>query len=286
MCANDEESTHRSGLKVRTTATSQILINPEIFNLWTNTANRKIVFIMIPCYTTASTKTLVQAFISNRLDHCNSLLYGITDNLFRCVQAVQNAAARLITGVRRHEHITPVLKQLHWLPVRQRVHFKLAVTVFRALHGTAPSYLAEDCQLVASTDCRQLRSSTVNTCLVTRTSTCLGDRSFAAAGPRLWNSLPTYLRQPDLSLGQFRRALKTHLFLAAWLRRLVTICFLAPLYKYPYLLTYLPHRRFSRTRRNDWPDNRINPLHFGVINLDMNPKHLVESTKVQGYTWC
>ena len=133
------------------------------------------------------------------------------------LQAVQNAAARLITGVRWHEHITPVLKQLHWLPVRQRVHFKLAVIVFRALHGTAPSYLAEDCQLVASTDCCQLRSSTVNT--------CLGDRSFTAAGPRLWNRLPTYLRQPDLSLGQFRRALKTHLFLAAWLRRLVTICF-------------------------------------------------------------
>ena len=92
---------------------------------------------------------------------------------------------------------------------------KLAVMVFRALHGTAPSYLAQDCQLVASTDYRQLRSSTVNTCLVARTNTRLGDRSFAADGPRLWDSLPTYLRQPDLSLGQFRRALKTHLFLAA-----------------------------------------------------------------------
>ena len=104
-----------------------------------------------------ATKTLVLAFISNRLDYCKSLLYGITDNLFRRVQAAENAAARLITGVWQHEHITPVLKQLHWLPVRQRVHFKLAVIVFRALHGTAPSYLAEDCQLVASTDCRELR---------------------------------------------------------------------------------------------------------------------------------
>jgi len=61
-----------------------------------------------------------------------------TENLFRRVQVIQNATARLITGVRRHEHITPVLKQLHWLPVRQRVHFKLAAMVFRALHGTAP----------------------------------------------------------------------------------------------------------------------------------------------------
>jgi len=91
--------------------------------------------------------------------------------------------------------------------------------------------------------------------LVARTSTCLGDRSFAAAVPRLWNSLPTYLRQPDLSLGQFRRALKTHLFLAAWLRRLVTICFSAPLYKYPYLLTYLVQLETLErcvARAHDW----------------------------------
>ena len=114
--------------------------------------------LVVRSLSTDATKTLVQAFISNRLDYCNSLLYGITDNLFRRVQAVQNAAARLITGVRRHEHITPVLKQLHWLSVRQRVHFKLAVMVFRGLHGTAPSYLAEDCQLVASTDYRQLHA--------------------------------------------------------------------------------------------------------------------------------
>ena len=75
-----------------------------------------------------------------------------------------------------------------------------------------------------------------------RTSTCLGDRSFAAAGPRLWNSLPTHLRQPDLSLGRFRRALKMHLFLAAWLRRLVTICFFSAVIQISlltYLLTYL-----------------------------------------------
>jgi len=75
-----------------------------------------------------------------------------------------------------------------------------------------------------------------------RTSTCLGDRSFAAAGPRLWNSLPTYLRQPHLSLGRFRWALKTHLFLAAWLRRLVTICFFNAVIQISlltYLLTYL-----------------------------------------------
>jgi len=61
---------------------------------------------------------------------------------------VQNAAARLVTGVRRRDHITPVLRQLHWLPVRQRVNFKLAVLVYQTLRNTTAQYLLEDCQLV------------------------------------------------------------------------------------------------------------------------------------------
>ena len=78
-------------------------------------------------------KTVVYAFISSRLDYCNSLLFGISDNLLRRLRAVQNAAARLVTGTRRREHITPVLRQLHWLPVRQRIEFKLAVLVYKAI---------------------------------------------------------------------------------------------------------------------------------------------------------
>jgi len=70
---------------------------------------------------------LVQAFISTRLDYCNSLLYGISDNLYRRLQAVQDATARLITNTRRCEHITPVLQQLHCLPVRQRQDHRAGV---------------------------------------------------------------------------------------------------------------------------------------------------------------
>jgi len=65
-----------------------------------------------------ATKMLVQAFTSYRLDYCNSLLYGITDGLLRRMQSVQNAAARMVTGARRCDHIQPLLRQLHWLPVR------------------------------------------------------------------------------------------------------------------------------------------------------------------------
>jgi len=110
------------------------------------------------------------------------------------LQAVQSAAARLITGAQRRDHISPVLRQLHWLPVRQRVQFKLAVLVFKAPHGQAPQCLTDDCQLVAAAGRSQLRSSDAVTCLVPRTRTCLGDRAFGVAGPRLWNTLPFSLR--------------------------------------------------------------------------------------------
>jgi len=89
-------------------------------------------------------KTAVQSFVSTRLDYCNSLMCGIADGLMQRFQAVQNSAARLITGARRRDHISPVLQQLHWLPVRQRVQFKMAVLVFKALHGQAPQCLTDD----------------------------------------------------------------------------------------------------------------------------------------------
>ena len=104
-------------------------------------------------------KKAVQSFVSTRLDYCNSLMYGIADRLMQRLQAIQNTAARLITGARRLDHISPVLRQLHWLPVHQRVQFKLAVLVFKALHGQAPQCLTDDCQLVAAAGCRQLWSS-------------------------------------------------------------------------------------------------------------------------------
>ena len=108
-------------------------------------------------------------------------------------QSFQNAAARLMSGARRYDRITPVLKELHWLPVRRRVDFKMATLVYLSLSGMAPAYLAADCQLVSDEGRRQLRSATSRTCVVRRTYSNYGDRCFAAAGPKLWNSLPAEL---------------------------------------------------------------------------------------------
>jgi len=96
-------------------------------------------------------KTVVQAFVSSRLDYCNSLLSGVTDSLVQRLQAVQNAAARLVTDIRWCEHIMPVLRQLHWLPMQQRIEFKTAILVYKLLNALSPRYLMDDCQLITTT---------------------------------------------------------------------------------------------------------------------------------------
>jgi len=161
-----------------------------------------------------ATKTLVQAFISCRLDYCNSLLFGISDGLLRRLQSVQNASARLVTGARRCDHITPVLRQLHWLPVRQRVVFQIAGLVHQSLVGAAPTYLADDCRLLSDVGRRPLRSNSndMRKLIVLLTHNKLGDRSFSTDGPRPWNDLPPGLRRPGLTIDSFRQSLKSHLF--------------------------------------------------------------------------
>ena len=145
------------------------------------------------------------------LDYCNALLYGVSDRLMCHLQSVQNAAARLVTVARRCNHITPILQQLHWLPVWQRVLFKIAVLVFQCLAGQAPSYLSDDCRPVSDSRPHRLRSSDSLSCVVRCAHNTYGDRCFATAVSRVWNSLPAELQQCS-SLRQFKRCLKTFLF--------------------------------------------------------------------------
>jgi len=95
------------------------------------------------------------------------------------VQSVQNAAARLITGAKRREHITPILSQLHWLPVGRRVEFKMASLVHQVLSSKVPTYLADDIHLASESSARSLRSSSGTKCSVTRVHSRFGDRYFA-----------------------------------------------------------------------------------------------------------
>ena len=85
-----------------------------------------------------TTEIIVHAFVSSKLDNCNSLLFGLPHKLLNKLQSVQNAAARIITLSRKHDHITPILVKLHWLPIESRIKYKILLLTYKALHGISP----------------------------------------------------------------------------------------------------------------------------------------------------
>ena len=156
---------------------------------------------------------LVHAFITSRVDYCNSLLTGLPSVLLRKLQSVLNASARLISGTRKFDHITHVLKDLHWLPIKQRIKFKLMLTVFKCLNGSAPMYLQKKLNISCNP---KLRSSNKKLLIVPKSRTKIyGDRRFSVSGPRQWNLLPKEIRLCN-SIDNFKSKLKTFLFTEAY----------------------------------------------------------------------
>ena len=163
-----------------------------------------------------STKTLVQAVIMARIDYCNSLLFGVPAVHLSKLQRLQNSAARLVCYTPRYCHITPVLIRLHWLPVKFRIHYKVAILAFKCIHCLAPMYL---CNLITVKQISRysLRSNDGILLLAPRhiTRKTLGDRAFVAAAPKVWNNLPLCIRNED-NFTRFKNLLKTHYFTEAF----------------------------------------------------------------------
>jgi len=167
-----------------------------------------------PCIDKESLECIIHGFVTSRLDYCNSLLCGLPSTSLHRLQLIQNTAARILTGTPKREHITPVLRTLHWLPVEYRIKYKVLLMVFKAIHHLAPVYIQD--MIVPYAPARNLRSGDLNLLVVPRSSSSMiQSRAFSVAGPRLWNSLPLNLRHLD-SVGLFRSQLKTFLFIEAF----------------------------------------------------------------------
>ena len=158
-----------------------------------------------------ATKMLVNSLVTSRMDYCNGLLYGVPMTTLKKLQTVQNTAARLISKTARHDHISPVLKDLHWLPVQQRIQFKILTLTFKALHNLAPEYIKNLLQVYKPGRNLRSQSSSIRLVLPKSRTMTYGDRCFASAAPKLWNELPSKIRDCE-TLDSFKRSLKTHLF--------------------------------------------------------------------------
>ena len=159
-----------------------------------------------------STKSLIQNLVISRLDYCNSLLVNLPKRLIQKLQRVQNHSARVIFRKSRRTRTTPLLKELHWLPLIYRIKFKILLITFKCLNGLAPCYLSS--LISVYNPCRTLRSN--DRLLGTLVAKSYkkrkhGGRSFRVAAPELWNAIPLSIRCAD-TVARFKVLLKTYFF--------------------------------------------------------------------------
>lgn len=160
--------------------------------------------------TTDACRSLVQSTIISKLDYCNVLLHNLPKSSLRRLQLVQNTCARLVMRTRRRDSISPVLVELHWLPIEFRAVYKVLLYTYKALHGLAPQYISELVEVYVPS--RPLRSATQSLLRVPKCRTATyGSRSFRVAAPQLWNKLPDHVKQAP-TLVTFKKQLKTCLF--------------------------------------------------------------------------
>ena len=156
-----------------------------------------------------STKLLANALVSSPLDYCNSLWSGIAETDLTKLQRVLNRLALVVTKSPPFTHSVPLMCSLHWLPVKHRVHFKICLLTYKALHEEQPVYLRS--LIAISLPSRLLRSNRGSTLFILRIKTNTGARAFSSCAPSLWNNLPLSVRSAT-SVATFGRRLKTYLF--------------------------------------------------------------------------
>ena len=154
-------------------------------------------------------KTIVHAYVTSKLDANNSLLAGITVDQKHQLQRVQNAAVKVITRTKKFDHVSPLLFELHWLPIEDRITFKILLLAYKSLNDKGPVYLKELFHF--HNPPRDLRFDSLTLDYPRTNLASYGDRAFSIVAAQEWNKLPRKIRA-CVSVNSFKNQLKTHLF--------------------------------------------------------------------------
>ena len=167
--------------------------------------------------TRSSCNKLMVVLVLSHLDYANSLLGGLPKSSINKMQGVQNMAAKITLGCRKYDSAPRCLFQLHWLPIKERIEYKIISLVHKCLHNQAPPYLTRLINYYKTGRKGLCSQEDVTRLLVPKTSKkTFAAHSFSILGPELWNNLPRSLHKIDNYIA-FKKELKTHLFKRAFL---------------------------------------------------------------------
>ena len=152
--------------------------------------------------------TIINTLVFSKMFYCSSVWSNTAEKNLKKLQTVQNFAARIVTGTRKYEHITPVLKDLKWLPVKLQLYYRDAILAYKCMNGHAPPYLSSQFIKRCDVSKRPTRSSQLLNIPLFKTAS--GQRSFYYRTVSLWNSLETSLKLSD-SVHIFKKKMKTQL---------------------------------------------------------------------------
>ena len=215
---------------------------------------------------------LVVALVTSNIDYCNGLLGGLAAKHVDRLQRLQNRAARLVTRSKAAMHITPIRKDLHWLPIQERINYKIIVTVYKCIHRLAPNYLSS----ILTTRTRDNRLRQKQVCHELNTHSCakvVGKQAFGTRAPELWNKLPLNIRTIP-TLQSFKQTLKTHLLI---LKLLAHMTFYSVSAVIGYAAGYKRLQKYNNNNNN----NNVQCGEFDLIFCETGSK---KSTRM--IVWC
>jgi len=159
-------------------------------------------------------RTLMQSLVTSHLDYANGILANLPDESLKPMERIQSMAAKITLGRSKYDSRTQALKDLHWLPIKQRIHYKICLMVHKCMNNEAPKYLQDLLRKNTKPGFDMLLRN-ADDLKVPGTNNTLGDRAFSVIGPKWYNELPDDLRNMK-NTNTFKKNLKTHLFKVAF----------------------------------------------------------------------